>query len=318
MPDAPAPTWRARGLGDDRAFAALAGELPPTALWSLLMEVMVRRARARDLPAILRQWEQDGFTGPAPIDQRVLLRLDARLLEAAAAFAAVELSPLAPLGTCSVLGLANQDKIVSALGGTEVVSDPTNALALERARRLRREPHAVVRLATCQRVVRAQRLPPAEQRSGFGRHFAQHFRIFVLATAGREVKEHGTVAAALVEHIRVHLDALDLLERDGYAFPGRSLRLLATPAQAAVMDRVAAAVAGHLPVVHGTLEHPYYNGGLRFQVSARAEGAGVPLIDGGTFDWVARLSANRRHVFVASGMGAQLAAALFRRPEGGA
>jgi len=43
-----------------------------------------------------------------------------------------------------------------------------------------------------------------------------------------------------------------------------------------------------------------------------ATGDDVPLIDGGAFDWVAKLASNRRLVFVASGMGAQLAALLFR------
>ena len=38
------------------------------------------------------------------------------------------------------------------------------------------------------------------------------------------------------------------------------------------------------------------------------EGNELPLIDGGAFDWLARLSSNARHVFLASGMGAQLAA----------
>lgn len=301
----------------DAAFAALADSLAASALWSQLLGVMERRARGRSPAELLRQWEQDAFTEPAPLDQRLLLRLDARLLQAAAAFEAIELSPLAPLGTCSAMALASQNKIVSALRGTEVVSDPTNVLALECARRLRRAPDSTPRLATCQRVVRAQRLPPRAQRAGFARHFAQHFRIFVLCAAGREVQDHGRLVPALAEQIRVHLDALDLLEQDGYRFPCRVLRLLATPARAALMDRVAADLSeladlAGLEVRREVLEHPYYSGGLRFLISARAEGVDVPLIDGGSFDWVARLSANRRLYFVASGMGAQLAAALFR------
>ena len=32
---------------------------------------------------------------------------------------------------------------------------------------------------------------------------------------------------------------------------------------------------------------------------------------GGAFDWVARLTSNRRHVFVASGLGTQLVALVF-------
>jgi hypothetical protein len=45
--------------------------------------------------------------------------------------------------------------------------------------------------------------------------------------------------------------------------------------------------------------------------SARAARS-IPLIDGGAFDWVAKLASNRRLVFVASGMGAQLLPLLFR------
>jgi hypothetical protein len=307
----------------DAAFAALADSLPASALWSQLLSLMERRARGRSPAELLRQWEQDEFTAPAPLDQRLLLPLDARLLEAAAAFEAIELSPLTPLGTCSAVALASQNKIVSALRGTEVVSDPTNVLALECARRLRRSPEETPRLATRQRVVRAQRLPPRAQRTGFARHFAQHFRIFVLGAAGREVQDHGRLVPALAEQIRVHVRALDLLEQDGYRFPGRVLRLLATPQRAAIMDRVAAEVAdlsagGGLEVRREGLEHPYYSGGLRFLINVRAEGVDVPLIDGGSFDWVARLSANRRLYFVASGMGAQLAAALFRDASGDA
>jgi hypothetical protein len=39
----------------------------------------------------------------------------------------------------------------------------------------------------------------------------------------------------------------------------------------------------------------------------------IPFIDGGAFDWLRKLLANDRMVFVASGMGSQIAAFLFRR-----
>jgi hypothetical protein len=67
------------------------------------------------------------------------------------------------------------------------------------------------------------------------------------------------------------------------------------------------------PIERAVLEHRYYDG-LRFMIHAgNADGGDIPLIDGGSFDWVARLASNRRLVFVASGMGEQLAAQLFRR-----
>jgi hypothetical protein len=40
-------------------------------------------------------------------------------------------------------------------------------------------------------------------------------------------------------------------------------------------------------------------------------GRAVPIGDGGTFDWLAKLTSNRRAVFVASGLGAQLVPLAF-------
>lgn len=296
--------WASAGIGE-AAYRALAEELPASEVWSLLLEVMARRAARRTETDLRRQWDRDGFTRPAYIDQRTLVELDGHLLAAATGFEAIELSPLAPLGSCSVVGLASQNKIVSALRGTEVVADPTNVFALECARRLREKPETVVRLATCHRCVRAQEVPKLPG-------FAQHFKIFCLATAGRERRDNALVVEALVEQMTTHLRALDRLEQHGYAFGSRRGVVLATAERAALADRVADSVHA-IPLARETLTHRYYNG-LRFMLYVRTpSGEDVPLIDGGVFDWVARLAANQRFVFVASGMGAQVAAYLFRK-----
>jgi hypothetical protein len=152
--------------------------------------------------------------------------------------------------------------------------------------------------------VRAQRFPAA-------RGFTQHFRIFCLATAGRELKDHAFVVGALAEHVATHLAALDRLEQHGYAFPGRRVKVLASAARASLGDRLAAAVHGP-EVARDGLDHAYYDG-LRFMISARSPaGDEIPLVDGGAFDWLGKLTSNRRLALVASGMGAQLAALMFR------
>ena len=62
----------------------------------------------------------------------------------------------------------------------------------------------------------------------------------------------------------------------------------------------------------------YYNHGLRFQIAAQSsDGIEIPLIDGGAFDWVAKLTSNRRAAYVASGFGSQFAALVFRQPPDG-
>lgn len=297
-------SWRTAGL-DAGAVDALLQTLPASEVWSFLVELMDLRARERMPADLTRQWERDGFTRPAAIDQRTLNALDGHLLAAADGFEAIEFSPLAPLGACSVVGLTSQNRIVSALRGTEVVADPTNLFALECARRLREDASRDVRLATCHRCVRAQVVPK-------GPGFAQHFRIFCLATAGRERQDHALLVDALAEHIATYLRALDRLERHGYAFPDRHVKILATDVRAVLADRVAATVSG-VPVVRQTLQHSYYDGGLRFRISSRSGAdAEIPLIDGGAFNWVAQLASNRRLVFVASGMGSQIAASAYR------
>jgi hypothetical protein len=297
--------WILEKLGAS-SFELLAQQLSGSELQSVLLELMRERARSRKPARVLEQFERDGFCRPAPVDQRALVEVDRELLAAAAAFEAIELSPLTPLASCSSVALTDQNRVVSALRQTEVVSDPTNVLALECALRLRANATKPVHLATSQRVVRAQPLPKVPG-------YAQHFRIFVLASGGIEAQDHAFTAAVLLLHIRTMLAALARLEVAGYHFGRRRVDVLATAARAALADRIAeplGALAARKP-----LEHQYYSGGLRYQLWVTTpEGDELPLIDGGVFDWLAKLTSNRRAVFVASAAGAQLVALRFRRP----
>jgi hypothetical protein len=309
------------GPSDDRAdiasfdmnramHDALTHGMPASELWSLLLSVLESRAAQRTPAAVRQQWTNDHRVQPCQVDQRTLNEVDRHLLSTAADFTALELAPLAPLAACSAVALTSQNRIVSTARGTEVVADPTNVLALECAARLHEAPDAIVKLTTSHRCVRAQPVPDLPG-------FAPHFRMFCLATAGHERKDHAFVTEALLEHIRTHLAALDRLEQHGYHFPGRRLRLLATPARAHLSQRIADALQAtaiqNMPVTQQTLEHHYYDG-LRFMIDVSTPaGDPVPLIDGGAFDWLRKLLANNRMAFVASALGSQLAAFLFRR-----
>lgn len=295
--------WIAEGLGTD-TFEQLAAGLAGSELASVLLEVMHRRAGARTPAEVLAQYQRDAFCRPAAVDLRVSLEIDRHLLAAADGFEAIELSPVAPLAACSRVARTSQNRVLSALRSTEVVADPTNVLALECALRLRAGASAV-HLATSQRVIRAQPIPKLPG-------YASHFRIFVLASGGIEARDHAFTVAALERHIRTMLAALDRLEAHGHAFGARRVDLLATPARAALADRIAASLDG-VAVHRKPLDHPYYSAGLRYMlwVTAR-DGTEIPLIDGGAFDWLAQLSANRRAVYVATGAGAQLIALRFR------
>jgi hypothetical protein len=299
-------SW-ARAALDPQAREALASGLPASELWSFLMNVLEARASSRSPASLKEQWAHDRFVQPCSVDQRALMAVDAHLFAAAEAFEAVELSPVAPLGVCASVALASQNKIVSTARGSEVVSDPTNVFALECARRLRADGGQRVRLATSHRCLRAQALP---NQPGF----AAHFRMFCLASAGREEPNREFTCGELAEHINTHLSALMRLEENGYVIRDCGVRILSTARSAELAERVGAAVQG-APVKHGQLDHAYYDG-VRFLIDVQApDGTAMPLIDGGAFDWLRKLSSNNKLVFVASGMGSQRVADLFRGPS---
>jgi hypothetical protein len=297
--------WILDVLGE-RGFEQLAKAIPGSELQSLLLEVMRCRANERTPHDVLAQYRRDRFVRPAAIDQRIAVEIDTHLLAAAEGFEAIELSPVTPLGTSSTMGPSDQHRVLSALRSTEVVSDPTNVLALECAQRLRAAPDLPhgVHFATSQRVIRAQAIPKDKP------NWAAHFRIFCLASAGREVADHAFAADTLTHHITTMQRALNRLEQHGYRFGARRIDILTTEARSELGDRIAAAVGG----TRKLLDHPYYSGGLRYMLWVTLpSGEQIPLIDGGLFDWVAKLTANQRNVFAASGMGAQLVAQAFRQ-----
>ena len=297
-------SWTDSPLGAD-AREALASGLPASEVWTLLMGVLEARATRRTPANLREQWKTDRFVQPCYVDQRSLHELDGHLFAAASAFEAVELSPVAPLGVCSSIALASQNKILSTARGTEVVSDPTNVMALECAKRLSADGSQHVRLATSHRCVRAQAVP---NQPGY----AAHFRMFCLGSAGHERENREFSSGALVEHINTHLAVLSRLTQNGYAIADTKVRLLATAQNTQLAQRIAAGITT-VPVQHQALEHPYYDG-IRFMIDVRApNGAEIPLIDGGAFDWLRKLCSNDKLVFVASGMGSQILAYLFRQ-----
>ncbi len=297
------PQWVVDHVGAS-AFEQLSEGLAGSELHAVLLHVMQRRANKRQPSEILAQYQRDPFCTPAPVDLRTSIAIDTHLLAAAEGFEAIELSPVAPLGSCAAVALTNQNRVLSTLRMTEVVSDPTNVLALECARRIRAQPDQLVHLASSQRIMRTQRVPVV-----LG--YAPHFRIFVLASGGQETRNHGFTSQTVVRHVQTFLTALDRLEQDGYTFGVRRVDVLATPERLEIAERIATLLGGRATCK--PLEHPYYSGGIRYQIWATApDGDVVPLGDGGVFDWVGKIAANRRATYVASGIGSQLIAVRFR------
>ncbi|WP_020390945.1 hypothetical protein [Kribbella catacumbae] len=208
---------------------------------------------------------------PSGVDPRALVKTQAMLWERLPErFAGVELSPLAPLGTCSAVATVDQNKIVSTIRGTEVASDPTNELAIEAAVR-RRAGQARVDLAACQRVVRAQAVD--------GPGMFAHFELFALVSSARDTGSGRIEAEMLVDHLRFWHDVL-----------GDEARLTFTTfAQSAVRERIDDTVRPALKAVFA--EDPERDQGSNYYSgTALGIGAGdAGLGDGGFTRWTAEL-----------------------------
>ena len=186
----------------DRVWSEAAGDprdalergLTPADLRTLLLGVARARAASVTPAGVVRQWRSDRFVRPSAADPRALARVEARLWGLLPeTFAGVELSPVAPLGTCSSVATVDQNRVLSTTRGTEVVSDPTNALAVEAAVR-RRDGASRVDLAACHRVVRAQAID--------GPGLSAHFRLFALVSSARDTGTWRTEVAMLADHVR--------------------------------------------------------------------------------------------------------------------
>lgn len=303
---------REPAMADWRTTTDGAGDLlgrSPSETAPLLLELACRQASRRRPADLTAQLARDAFVQPSALDQRTLHRLDGLALDAAPDFAAVALSPVAPLGTCSVLAPTAQDRTLATTRGTEVVSDPTNVLALLCAQRLARAPHDDVRLCTVHQVLRAQPLPP---QPGFSRHF----RLLAMAEAGRARADDGFEVDAIARHVAAHDRLFDAAAALGCTAPARKATIYVAARRSVLAGRVRerlAAVVPHVALIEEPFESPYYDG-LRVLFGAQAaSGDHVPLADVGLFDWVARLASNRKLRLCASGFGLQLLPLLFRR-----
>ena len=182
------------------ARSVLSDGLSPTDLQTLLLDLVRTRAARVDPARVLRRWSDDRFVRPAGADPRSLARLVANAWQLLPdEFIGVELAPVAPLGTSAAVAQVDQHRIVSTVRGTEVVSDPTNVLALEAARR-RRLSGADVHLATHHRVLRAQRFAPG---------MAAHFGLFALVSSGRDRGSRTTELDFLGQHLAAWRSMLD-------------------------------------------------------------------------------------------------------------
>lgn len=193
----------------------LADELPGNALTTLLLHTLRRRALRRGFAEVLEHAERAAMTHASTADARRLHAFDGVAFAAAAAFEAVELAPVVPLGATACAGV-DPNNVLGTVRFGEVAADPAIGLALHAARRRRATRGGeALRLCASQRVVRMQ---PTTQPG-----FTPHFRLFALATAARSPargEDEACERRALLEHLLVWADLVRALPSAGFGAAG--------------------------------------------------------------------------------------------------
>src|SRR6476661_3612207 len=166
---------------------------------SLLLELFRIRAKKIKPAELFRQFEKNRFAAPSEVDTISFNEFELRCLKLAKSkgFSPITLSPLAPFGTCSAVAFVDQNNVVTALRGTEVVSDATNVFALLMAKALKtKKDNEPLKYAATHRHVRSQALSnPA---------FTAHFGIFCLATGGLDTGSFSFELDQLLDHVTIH------------------------------------------------------------------------------------------------------------------
>src|SRR5205807_3280625 len=300
-----------RDAGVPHLADILSARLALTDLQSLLLEVYARRARKRDPKALLDDHVSNKFTRPSASDPARLVEWDRVALSTLPrVFQAVELSPVCPLGTGSVLSPISQDWTVSTIRNSEIVSDSTNVLAIKCAVRRREQKNfstgqaASVHLASSHRLLRGKKIsirPSA----------LQHFRLFSLCIAGRDTGnlqfETETVRLQIGFFLRAFKKFLGSKTRLRVAISDFRSEAPRPVVQSNVVDKLRSSYKGvRIGFDQDRKQGRGYYGELCFKIFATpSAGREKELVDGGDVKWTQKLLNNAKERLVISGCGSE-------------
>ena len=292
-------------LGDDDLIEKLSGKISSSEFQTLMLEVFRRKSKNISVADVVEAYKKNRFVQPAKMNAVDFGEFENDILRAAEmdGFEPLLLSPLAPLGSCSVIALADQNKIVSSLRGTEVVADATNMLALEYARRKKENSlqEKITHLCAAHRHTRAQ----VFNFEGF----SPHFSIFCLASAGKDEGNFNFEKITLKAHLQFYIDLLSSLEDVTEVVI--TLKSLEIPGKENMLaQKVIDAISDHFLDFDFVIEkvnasdHAYYQS-LRFNIQCRIKNEWLDIGDGGFVNWAALLLNDHKQRMLTSAVGTE-------------
>ena len=279
-------------------------------LQSLLMHVYKEKTSKLNSSHVYNEYKNNHFVKPSSVKASDFISLDQKLFAILPDdFETIVLSPLAPLGNCSVLAGVPQNLIVTTSRNTEVLADGTNLLALECARRreemLKKENKSVqrIKLATSCRHTRTQ--------SFEGEGFSPHFSVFALTTAGRDEGSLIFETDNLNEHIRFYLDIFEKIVQEN-SIKKIDVVILDynTHDNEKIFRQIQKTVSGYkkaeVIIRQNSVEGKNYYTRLRFSIYVTTDKDETHMYtDGGFVNWTAKLLGNNKERLLTSAIGTE-------------
>lgn len=271
---------------------------------TLLLKLFNEKVKKSSPSDLLKRYTENRFVHPAKIETLELKQLEMDVLKVAVNQGAspLQLSPVAPLGCTSVVGTVDQNKVISALRGTEVVSDATNLIALHiadliKSNKCSREDY--LRFCTTHRHVRAQYF-------GDSPGMLTHFHLFCMVTSGVDQGSYNFGKKSLWEHIEVYRTIFKSLfssnievifsERDGYKDSAGLVSRIIEYGDGLDLDGVVISTGDPQK------ENQYYKG-LQFTIKTLIEDREYYIGDGGFVDWTQKMLGTKKERLLISAIG---------------
>ncbi|MGI9327321.1 MAG: hypothetical protein ACR2PZ_19035 [Pseudomonadales bacterium] len=302
-------------LGTPGIAQKLAQQISPTDLQSLMLAVYKARSSQRTPSDLLADYERNRFVAPSAVDAEKIQQVESSIRAHLPSTARLlDLSPVCPLGTSSIIAGVSQDWSVATARNTEVVSDATNVLALECAlqRRLALKGDAKSQEAfhyyTSHRLLRPQFYDDPD--------LLAHFRLFHSCSAGRDSGNLQFETESILTHASAYLATLEQITPTD----ARIEFLLTDFHDQDRNEHLQNNLLAHLAATHAGVQFSinelreagrgYYRD-LCFHINVHLpDKEPIQLADGGSVDWTQQLLGSAKERLVSSAISSERMSAM--------
>ena len=260
---------------------------------SLLLELFHLRVQDISPSELLKAYKQNRFSAPSETNPIKYHEFEVDLLSIAQAMdiKPLLLSPSAPIGSCSAFGCVAQNNIISAVRGTETLSDPSNMLAIIIADKIKGnqiDNNNSQHFCTTARIVRAQAFS--------GKDFYAHFGLFCMVSTGNRRDSYACEVNLLKKHLayykKLFLNTFKikffivLRKRNGYADNECFFARMSDFLQSELPDI-------HVSYDYSDCDNSYYKG-VNFKLYTDINGEAIEIGDGGFVDWIQKMIGSKK------------------------